>query len=180
MSKFPYINPQKNPRRLEELSRSQQEDLVFDLINAISLVKDPLKSSLLLQDLLTAHEIKNISKRLRISKLLLGGKSVREIADEVKCSFATIAKVQAWLSEGGDGLKDVIKKLPQRRGRYEIKKGVLGHYPLPLVFIASYLNSLETAERRRVEELLKNAEKKEEILQGIQEMVDREFADKQK
>ena len=74
MAKFPYINPQEKPKRLEKLSKDQQEDLVFDLINAFALTKDPLSSSLLIQDLLTASEIKNLSKRLRIAKLLLKNK----------------------------------------------------------------------------------------------------------
>ena len=72
MPKFPYITTKS--KRLEKLTRNEQADLTFDLINAFSLVKNPLSTSLLLQDLLTALEIKNLSKRLRIAKFLLAGK----------------------------------------------------------------------------------------------------------
>lgn len=178
--KFPYINPKEIPKRLEELSKSQQEELVFDLINAFASVKDPLNAALLIQDLLTASEIKNISKRLRIAKLLLAGRTHEEIREELRCSFATVTKVRAWLEEAGDGLKRVIQKLPEKSKRYEIKKGILGHYPLPLVLISAYLNHLPASERKLVEGLLANAKRKEEIFQAIQQTVDREFARKHK
>lgn len=180
MVKFPYINPQEKPKRLEELSRDQQEDLVFDLINAFALVKDPLNSALLLQDLLTSAEIKNISKRLRIAKLLLEDMTHEEITKDLRCSFGTVAKVKAWLDEAGDGLKSVIRKLPKKKKRYEMKKGVLGHYILPEVFLASYLNYLEASERKRVEVLLKSAKKKEEIFKAIQETIDEQFIQQSK
>jgi TrpR-related protein YerC/YecD len=180
MSKFPYINPVDKPKRLEELSRSKQEDFVFDLINAFALVKDPLSSSLLIQDLLTASEIKNISKRLRIAKLLLKDNTYDEIREDLRCSDATIAKVNAWLNEAGDGLKQVIKKLPKKSKRYTMKKGILGHYALPMVFVTSFLNRLESTERKRVENLLNNAKKKEQIFKAIQEAVGEEYTEKTK
>lgn len=107
------------PKRLEKLGRDDQLTLMFDLINAISLVRTPTDTAFLLKDLLTAKEIKNLAKRLRIAKLLLEGKTERDIADNLHCSFATIAKVRMWLAEGGEGLRNVISKLPPR---YEIPK----------------------------------------------------------
>lgn len=180
MAKFPYINPQGKPKRLEELSRNQQEDLVFDLINAFALVRDPLNSALLLQDLLTSAEIKNISKRLRIAKLLLEGRIHEEITKELRCSFGTVAKVKAWLNEAGDGLKNVLRKLPERKKRYEMKRGILGHYVLPEVFLASYINYLEGSERKRVENFLKSAEKKKELFETIQQTIDEQFVQQRK
>lgn len=178
MAKFPYINQRKEPKRLEELSRSQQEDLVFDLINAFALAKDPLSAAILLQDLLTAAEIKNLSKRLRIAKLLLEGKKQEEIIEDLSCSFGTISKVKAWLEESGEGFKQIVKKLPKRRQRYEIRKGVLGHYALPEVFLKAFFNALETSERRRVENFLASAEKKDEVFKGIQKVIDEAFREK--
>ena len=173
MTKFPYFNPKA--KRLEKLSKKEQADLIFDLINAFALVKDPLSSSLLLQDLLTAMEIKNLSKRLRIAKLLLSGKKQEEIIKELHCSFGTIAKVKSWLEEAGEGLRKIIKKLPQKRKKFEFKKDVLGYYGLPQILIGSYLNDLEDSERKRVEDLLKSIEKKDELFKVIQKAIDDDF-----
>ncbi|MBI2103689.1 hypothetical protein HYT59_01650 [Candidatus Woesebacteria bacterium] len=118
----------QTPKRLEKLGRNEQLALMFDLINAISLVKRPTETALLLKDLLTAKEIKNLSKRLRIAKLILADNTEREIAESLHCSFATIAKVRMWLNEGGEGLRKVISKLPKR---YKFPKDLP---PIPLEF----------------------------------------------
>jgi len=99
-------------KRTERLGRDEQLALMFDLINAVSIVKTPTETALFLKDLLTAKEIKNLAKRLRIAKLLLQEKTERAIAEELHCSFATISKVNTWLNEGGEGLRSVISKLP--------------------------------------------------------------------
>jgi len=114
MAKTTYYTKSK---RVDKIGRNEQLALMFDLINAISIVKTPTETALLLKDLLTAKEIKNLAKRLRIAKLLLSEISEREITKELHCSFATISKVNTWLTEGGEGLRNVISKLPTK---YEI------------------------------------------------------------
>ena len=173
MAKFPFFNPKA--KRLEKLSKQEQADLVFDLINAFALTKDALTSSLFLQDLLTASEIKNLSKRLRIAKLLLEEKKYKEIVDDLHCSYGTIAKVGSWLEEAGEGLKKVIRKLPKRKKEFEFKKDALGYYGLPQILIGSYLNHLEASERKRIETFLKNAKKKNQLYKAIQQVVDEGF-----
>ena len=173
MSKFPYFNPKA--KRLEKLSKKDQADLVFDLINAFALTKDSLSSSLLLQDLLTAIEIKNLSKRLRIAKLIIKGKTQREIIENLHCSFATVARVKSWLKEAGEGLRGIIKKLPQRKKEFEFKKDALGYYGLPQILIGTYLNSLEASERKRIGGFLKNAKKKDQLYKAIQDVVNEDF-----
>ena len=94
--------------------QEKQLDLLFDLINAFSLVKTSQESALLLQDLLTASEVRNLGQRLRIAKLLLGGETQRDASTELKCSIATVVKVKGWLDQKGDGFKNVISKLPEK------------------------------------------------------------------
>ncbi len=96
------------------LNREKQLDLLFDLINAFSFVRKPKETATFLQDILTAKEVENLAKRLRIAKLLLAGESQRDIALEVKCSIATVTKVQSWLNQKGSGFKKVISQLPKR------------------------------------------------------------------
>lgn len=105
-------------KRLEKLSPSDQEDLVFDLVNAFSIMKSPIDSAVLLQDLLTENEIRNLSKRLRIAKLILSGKTQDEITRDLHCSFGTVVKISTWLNHGGEGFKKVIRMLPERKKGY--------------------------------------------------------------
>lgn len=100
-------------KRLEKLSKPMQEELLFDLISAFSLVKSAEDSALFVQDLLTKAEVRMLSKRLRIAKLLLRGEKYETIMKELHTGRTTIAKVAAWLAESGEGFKRVVKKLPE-------------------------------------------------------------------
>src|SRR3990172_6434224 len=99
-------------RREEKFSKEKRLELMFDLINSFRIVKSPVETADFLQDLLTAKEIKNLAKRLRIAKLLLNNVTYEEIVRTVHVSYATIAKVSVWLSQGGEGFKKVIARLP--------------------------------------------------------------------
>jgi len=175
VTKFPYFNPKS--QRLEKLSKTEQENLVFDLINAFALVKNPLSASLLIQDLLTASEIKNLSKRLRIAKLLLDSRTHDDIVTELHCSFGTVAKVSVWLDDAGEGLRSVIQQLPQRKEKARLTKGYYG-YGLPQVALTALLNSLEKKERKQLEQLITKVKDKETLRNKIQELVDEEFTAK--
>ena len=107
-------------RRWERLSVSEQADFLFDLINAFTLLKSSAEAAAFVTDLLTSDEVKFLSKRLRIAKLLMTGKSYDEISQLAKTSPVTIAKVSAWLKEKGQVMKKIIGKLPARK---KLKEG---------------------------------------------------------
>lgn len=165
-------------KRIIKLTREMELDLTFDLINAISLVNNPTKAALLLEDLLTSAEIRNISKRLRIAKLILEGKTQVEVIDEIHCSFGTIAKVSVWLKKAGNGLKEVIRNLPKRHEKVDLVGQKYRIYRLPEALLENYLNLLANDERKRVEKLLKNSEDKKELFDKIEETFQDFYKDK--
>jgi len=112
MAKFNYFSYKE--KRFDKFSLNEQEDLIFDLINAFALMQSPADTALLLQDLLTEKEVRNLAKRLRIAKLILKGETNENIAREMHSSIATISKVRMWLENAGEGLRRVIKQLPKR------------------------------------------------------------------
>lgn len=174
MSKFNYFT-YKEKRRLDKFSQKEQDDLVFDLINAFSLANSPLDSALLLQDLLTEVEIKNLAKRLRIAKLLLDGETHEEIVGELHCSFATVAKVRIWLDNAGNGLKKVIKKLPERR-KVSIPKRLPGvGYGLPSIIDYFISEGLKAKETKRLESFTKNMKAKTAVDRELREEISSEF-----
>lgn len=166
-------------KRINRLSKEDQLDLIFDLINALSLANDPKKAAALLEDLFTPYEIKNISKRLRIAKLLLEGKTHEEIINELHCSFANVAKMNSWLKETGLNLKETIKKLPKKHEKMDEVGEKYRIYRLPEALYENYINMLASDEKNRVEELIKNSELKKELFNNIQNAVN-EFYKKKK
>ena len=159
-------------KRSNKLPKNVELDLIFDLINAIALVNNPKKASLLLQDLLAPTEIKNISKRLRIAKLLVDGKTQKEITDEMHCSFATISKMSTWLDEAGFGVKEVITKLPKRQEEVDFVGNRFRQYRLPEAIWEDYLNFKSFVQKKRVKDLMKNSETKKELFDKIQDAVE--------
>ena len=69
----------KKEKRIEKLSKKDQESLIFDLVNALVQAESLNEAALFLQDLLTKKEAQVLAKRLRIAKLLLNGMTYEEI-----------------------------------------------------------------------------------------------------
>lgn len=150
-------------------------ELVFDLVNAFTIAKGPHKSALLLQDLLTASEIKKLSRRLRIAKLLLGGMTQREVSSDLRCSLATVTKVKLWLDQKGEGFKSVIKSLPKK---YEypskLPKGPI-EYHMPQAILALAKQGLAKSQDIRIDRLVENVSKKEAMSKHVQEAFEDRF-----
>jgi uncharacterized protein YerC len=177
MGKRTFYLPSK---RIEKFSKEEQIDLIFDLINAFKIVTSPAETAFLLRDLLTAKEIKNLSKRLRIAKLILQGKTQREISQEVHTSFVTVTKVRFWLEQGGQGLKNVIAKLPKR---YKLPKNLP---PIPLEFQLPQLIStlvqyyLASKDKKLGEEFLKGISSKRLLDKTLKEAFSQYFRETKK
>lgn len=160
---MPTITYYKKVNARGKVPKQIKIDLTFDLINAFRLVKNPLETTLLIQDLLTDSEITNLSKRLRIAKLLLNEKTQREVAKEVRCSIATVIKVNEWLKIGGDGLKNVISRLPKKYPLPKKLRGVPLEFQLPnlLSSLVQYgVYSKQMKDVGKIENLLDSAQNK--------------------
>lgn len=163
-----------------KFSRDEQISLIFDLVNAFRLVKTPFETALLMQDLLTADEIKHLAKRLRIAKLLIDGRTHREIAEDLNCSFATVTKISIWLRQGGKGLKNIISKLP---AKYDIPKDLPAipiEFQLPKVLLATAQYLIAKKQNIPVENLLRRMDNKKLLDKSIQDAFDQEFKNQQK
>lgn len=174
MGKFNYFIYKE--KRLEKFSVDYQHDLVFDLINAIALANNPVDSALLIQDLLTEDEVKILAKRLRIAKLLLNGNLHEDIVRELHCSFATITKVRIWLDNAGEGLKKVIKKLPERR-KISVPKRMPGvGYGLPDILTYYITSGLKINDQKKLDKFVQNMKAKTSGDKDLREETNLEFS----
>lgn len=79
------------------LSRMNNEDQVFALF----------------EDLMTVREIKEISQRLSVARMLDAGKSYASIEKETGASATTIARVSKALNYGTGGYRSALEVLAQ-------------------------------------------------------------------
>lgn len=167
-------------KRTEKLSRNKQLEMIFDLINSFRMVKGPIEMAGYLQDLLTAKEIKNLAKRLRIAKLLLSGLTHEDVTKEVHCSYSSVAKISIWLSQGGEGIKKVVSKLP---AKYAIPKKlppVPLEFQLPKATLTTIQYFIAKNQNIRLEKFLEGVSAKEITNRSIRESQSLEYRGKRK
>lgn len=166
-------------KRIDKLSRSEQEDLLFDLLSAFQIIREPEETALFVQDLLTKAEVKRLAKRLRIAKFLLEGKKYEEIEEELHTSHGTVAKVVGWLAEKGDGFRGVIRKLPKRReerswvqfSEWDRMKRRYPMYFWPELLLEEIVKNAGKRERERLKKTLDNLELKSQLHRRIEKLL---------
>lgn len=82
-----------------------------DLFDALLALKTKSEAAKFMRDLCTIEEITDLSDRWQMVKLLLQGKSYREIADTLAVSTTTVARVAHWYASGKGGYKIIAKRL---------------------------------------------------------------------
>lgn len=165
----------ERPKRVEKLSRNDQLELMFDLVNSFRIVKSPIETANFLKDLLSSKEIKNLSKRLRIAKLLLNEIHYEEIVRTLHVSYATVAKVSTWLGQGGEGFKKVISKLPRK---YNLPKNLPAtaiEFQIPAVLTALAQYSVAKNQNENLERFLSGVKEKESLDRSLIESFSEEY-----
>jgi len=166
-------------KKIEKLSKSEQEGLVLDLINAFSLTGTLNDSALFLEDLLTKAEIKILSRRLRIAKLLLDGMTYRDIEKDLHVGHGTVAKIAIWLAERGDGFRKIVEKLPKKqdekewfeRSEWDSFKRRYSLYFWPELLLEEIVRNANQREKERIKSVLERLEEKSDLHKKIDKLL---------
>ncbi|KKU13014.1 MAG: TrpR like protein, YerC/YecD [Parcubacteria group bacterium GW2011_GWC2_45_7] len=94
----------------QRLDHKQRQKVLLELCHALVVVKKLDEAAKVLGDLLSDQEIEMIAKRLQIAKFLLQDKKYEEIMEQLKVSATTIARVNLWLQQAGDGFRMVMSR----------------------------------------------------------------------
>lgn len=166
-------------KRINKLSKKTQEDLVFDLVHAIVQAQSVSDVALFLQDLLTKKEIEILSRRLRIAKLLLEGKTYEEVEHILHVSHSTVAKIAAWLSERGEGFRKTVEKLPKQTQEkswqdfteWDRIKRRYSLYFWPELLLEEIIKSANGRQKERIREVIDRVEEKSELHKKIEKLL---------
>lgn len=101
--------------KYHRISNKEREDLLKEFCEAISVLKNSSEIMNFITDLLTKKELIMLAKRIKIAKLLIEGKNYREIEGILKVSHGTIARVNQWLLEGGEGFRLIAKRTKKEK-----------------------------------------------------------------
>lgn len=161
------------------LSKKDQEVLALDLVNALVACQNMSEAAIFLQDLLTMQEMKTLSKRLRIAKMLIAGRTYEEIQETVHTSHGTIAKIAAWLAESGDGFRKIIEKMPKEDdGKHKeaysdwdkLKRRYAMHF-WPELLLEEIVKSASKKQKDRIGSVLQKLEEKSELHKQLESLL---------
>ena len=81
------------------------------LMKAILELEDVNECYNFFQDICTINEIKSLTQRLQVAKMLVEDKRYTEVEEVTGASTATISRVNRCLNYGEGGYKSILKKL---------------------------------------------------------------------
>lgn len=154
--------------RKPKLDKKQTQDFIIDFCEAIASTKNSTEAAQLLTDLLGKQELEMLSRRLKVADLLLQDFTYQEIQKFLKMSKTTIARVQAWLQNSGEGYRLAIERTRgSKNSRWQNEKpftltGMKKKYPLyywPQIALEYWVKH---SSKKHQEEMLKLLSKIEE------------------
>jgi len=89
------------------------------LVQALLCLQNEEDAYRLLDDLCTVSEIKAMSQRLEVARLLAGNIKYNEIAADTGASTATISRVKRCLNYGADGYRRILNNLNGEKNNEE-------------------------------------------------------------
>lgn len=88
-----------------------KDNSVDRLFEALLSLKDPEECYRFFEDICTVAEIKAISQRWEVARMLYERRTYDEIVEATRASTATISRVKRCLNYGADGYKLVLERL---------------------------------------------------------------------
>ena len=95
------------------MNKKIKNDAVDHLFRAILCLESVDECYDFFEDLCTIQELKALSQRIQVAKMLSDHKVYSEIVEATGASTATISRVNRSLSYGCDGYKKVFERLDQ-------------------------------------------------------------------
>lgn len=86
-----------------------------ELFKAILSLENDKEAEAFFRDLCTIDEIKAMSERWQIAKLVYQGMPYRKIAEKLGVSTTTVSRVAVWVFHGENGYKKTLDKLPKNK-----------------------------------------------------------------
>ena len=95
-------------RNSEHKLKSDDIDLFFEAILKLENIDECYN---FFEDVATINELKALSQRITVAKMLSEKKVYTEIAEETKASTATISRVNKCLNYGAGGYELILKRI---------------------------------------------------------------------
>lgn len=169
-------------RKYSHISVSERTKLLEEFCEAITVLRGPQEIMNFLVDLLTKQELVMLTRRLKIAKFLIEGKGYQDIEGILKVAPTTIAKVNQWLEESGEGFRIVTertkKEKPKPLGNWDIAMGewrrFRRRYPSmfwPQLTIEGIIKTMNKRQKDKVRRAIKKLDHKSSTYKQINKLL---------
>lgn len=163
---------------LVKLSTEQRDELFIQLVRAIASVRSPVEAASLVKDLLTESEVGMLAKRLEIARLLMRGLTFEEITEGLKVSHATVARINHWLQNSGEGYRLAVERLrpaeERDRGERLVRAGARRQratmYNWPQALLEELVANASKKQKQKIKELLTEVKVKTQLNQQLEDV----------
>lgn len=162
--------------RKPKLDKRQTQDLIIDFCECIAATKNSQEAAQLLTDLLGKQELEMLARRLKVAELLLEEFTYDDIQKFLKISRPTIARVQTWLQNSGEGYRLVIERTKgNKNSRRENEKsftltGMKKKYPIyywPQIALEYWVKNSSKKRKEEMVNLLSKIEEKQGVYKEL-------------
>ncbi|OGE81193.1 MAG: hypothetical protein A3H72_00535 [Candidatus Doudnabacteria bacterium RIFCSPLOWO2_02_FULL_48_8] len=163
-----------------KLSYKDTQEMIMSLCTAIAAIQNTREAAQLLTDLLGKQEMEMLAKRLKIAELLLNGETYQNIREALKVSEPTIARVNHWTQQSGEGYRLVLERTRQKRKNLgEAEKPVRlsalkRKYPMyfwPQIMLEHWAKSSSQKEKRQMKEILEKLGAKRKLYSELDKLL---------
>lgn len=171
MAKFP---------RKPKLDKAQTQELVIDFCEAIAATKNSEEAAQLLTDLLGKQELEMLARRLKVAEMLLNDYRYEDIHNFLKISPATIARVQIWLQNSGEGYRLAVERTKKskqaRKQNYNplsftaMRRKYPGYF-WPQLALEYWVKNASRKHKEQMQRLLAKIDKKHLVYKELETML---------
>lgn len=161
--------------RRQQLKKTEETQLIMDFCEAISSLSRIEEAMLFIRDLLSKQEVRMLAKRLKIAKLLIADEKYEDIAKDLKTSMGTIARINTWLAQSGEGFRTAIEKSGDFKAVDKPRfSGIKRKYPMyywPEILLKEIIYSANRKQRLRLQKIIDSLDEKTTLTQEIDEIL---------
>ena len=184
MAKFP---------RIPKLSKQEQEKLLIGFCKALVELRTPEEAAHFLKDLLSKQEAEMLAKRIEIARLLIEGLTYEKIQKSLKVSHGTVARVNHWLANAGEGYRLVVSRVkPEKSEKQEFIeelekpvswKNIKRKYPMyfwPELILEQFVKTAKKSHKERMRKILNRFDEKSELFEELKILLKDDYTRKSK
>ncbi len=160
--------------KYSKISNKEKVVLFTEFCEALSVLNNSQEISEFLTDLLTKQESTMLAKRIKAAKLLIQGKNYREIQNRLKISQGTIAKINQWLMEAGEGFRLITERTKNKKIKNENQNLPINtlkkRYPImfwPQLLIEDVIKTMNKKQKEKIRQSLNKLNHKSKLYKQL-------------